>query len=142
MSMLRINDKIAIFSPFIKVLFTRTEMSMLRIDDKIAMFSPLIKVASRRMFRSAATLLVASQRSSVHCFPLSLLRNGWPLRGAWPLPAPGPPTSEELRSRISHRVGSNCRMFEMSKLTNANSISPYHHTFGTVLVRKKVSVSE
>ena len=43
-SMLRIDDKIAMFSPLIKVLFTRTEMSMLRIDDKIAMFSPLIKV--------------------------------------------------------------------------------------------------
>ena len=42
MSMLRINDKITMFSPFIKVLFTWTEMSMLRIDDKIAMFSPLI----------------------------------------------------------------------------------------------------
>ena len=40
--------------------------------------------ASRRMFRNVATLLVASQLSSVHCFPLSLLRNGRPLRGAWP----------------------------------------------------------
>ena len=63
MSMLRINDKITMFSPFIKVLFTWTEMSMLRIDDKIAMFSPLIKVRTLR----------------VECFatlqPCSLLRN-------------------------------------------------------------------
>ena len=68
MSMLRFNDKTTMFLSFMKVLFTWTEMSMLRIDDKIAYDFTLDQSADawRRMFRTAATLLVAWQRSSVH----------------------------------------------------------------------------
>ena len=60
--MLRIDDKIAMFSPLIKVLFTRTEKSMLRIDDKIAMFLPSIKVRTLRV-ECFATLQPCSLRS-------------------------------------------------------------------------------
>jgi hypothetical protein len=72
-SMLRIDDKIAMFSPLIKVLFTRTEMSMLRIDDNIAMFSPLIKVRTLHV-ECFAALQPCSLLLNVQVFIVSLCR--------------------------------------------------------------------
>ena len=72
-SMIRIDDKIAMFSPLIKVLFTRTEMSMLRIDDNIAMFSPLIKVRTLHV-KCFAALQPCSLLLNVQVFIVSLCR--------------------------------------------------------------------
>ena len=93
MSMLRIDDKIAMFSPLIKVLFTRTEMSMLRIDDNIAMFSPLIKVRTLHV-ECFAALQPCSLLLNVQVFIVSLCRccatvGRFAAPGRWPLLAPG-----------------------------------------------------
>ncbi len=71
--MLRINDKTTMFSPYIKVLFTWTEMSMLRIDDKIAIFSPLIKVRTLRV-ECFAALQPSSLLRNAQVFIISLYR--------------------------------------------------------------------
>ena len=71
--MLRIDGKIAMFSPLIKVLFTRTEMSMLRIDDNITMFSPLIKVRTLHV-ECFAALQPCSLLLNVQVFIVSLCR--------------------------------------------------------------------
>ncbi len=111
--------------------FTRTEMSMLRIDDKIAMFSPLIKVrfvftldqsadSSRRMFRNITcrTLLFI-----VCCCCATVGR----------FAAPGPPNAfaNLLSIVVAHRWNDqSAYVTELRSVGWEKTTSSYHHTDG------------